>query len=341
MIGIVEPLFRKGHQTIRRFSASAGVRCRGFSLLLQRVVTDLSSDMPYEQSALKVQEHYGVTLGSSSIRRVTMLHAQQMLADNEPDPSVPTTDGVERVIAQMDGCMVPIVESDPESQDRRKNKRSYWKELKLCLAHEAGSKSVVYGGAFSGGAAGAGKRLLGCAVEAGFGRRTQVHAVGDGAKWIADQVEEQFGGQGRYMIDLYHLCEYLSGAAPQDAATVKKWVDRQKCHLKAGRVKQVIAELRSRLEPGDVSDEEAPVRRCYRYMINREKQFFYQEAIAKELPIGSGEIESAHRHVVQNRLKLSGAWWDPDNVDKILALRTTRANGKWQGYWNDQFRMAA
>ena len=38
----------------------------------------------------------------------------------------------------------------------------------------------------------AGRQLLGCAVRAGFGANSRVHAVGDGAAWIVGQVEAQF-----------------------------------------------------------------------------------------------------------------------------------------------------
>ena len=63
-------------------------------------------------------------------------------------------------------------------------------------------------------------------------------------------------------------------------------------------------------------------------------------AIGKGLPIGSGEIESAHRYVIQERLKLPGAWWKADNADFMLALRVVRANEQWNEYW-DEFRNAA
>jgi hypothetical protein len=59
----------------------------------------------------------------------------------------------------------------------------------------------------------------------------------------------------------------------------------------------------------------------------------YKDAIARNLPIGSGEIESAHRYVIQKRLKLSGAWWTLDNAAAVLALRVARANGRWLSYW--------
>ena len=42
----------------------------------------------------------------------------------------------------------------------------------------------------------------------------KLHGVGDGAPWIAEQVEAQFGAQGHYLVDFYHVCEYLAAAAP-------------------------------------------------------------------------------------------------------------------------------
>jgi hypothetical protein len=54
------------------------------------------------------------------------------------------------------------------------------------------------------------------------------------------------------------------------------------------------------------------------------------------LPIGSGEIESGNRSVVQERLKISGAWWAEENARKMLALRVARANGEWPAYWQQQ-----
>jgi hypothetical protein len=80
----------------------------------------------------------------------------------------------------------------------------------LCLVHAAGSTTPTFGATFSGTVTEAGKRLYDCAVQAGFGNKTQLHAVGDGATWIADQIDEQFGAQGSYLIDFYHICDYLA-----------------------------------------------------------------------------------------------------------------------------------
>ena len=67
-----------------------------------------------------------------------------------------------------------------------------------------------------------------------------------------------------------------------------------------------------------MADADAPVRACHRYLSNRLDHLDYQGALATGLPIGSGEIESAHRYVVQQRLKRPGAWWTPDNAEAML-----------------------
>jgi len=66
----------------------------------------------------------------------------------------------------------------------------------------------------------------------------------------------------------------------------------------------------------------------------------YKKAQEKELPIGSGEIESSHRHIVQRRLKLPGAWWKEETANAMLQLRTARANNDWEAYWKVQKRVA-
>ncbi|MGI9106596.1 MAG: ISKra4-like element ISTvi1 family transposase, partial [Pyrinomonadaceae bacterium] len=70
-----------------------------------------------------------------------------------------------------------------------------------------------------------------------------------------------------------------------------------------------------------------------RYLRARLDYLDYAGARERGLPIGSGEIESGNRSVLQARLKISGAWWRAENAEKMMALRVTRANGEWQSYW--------
>ena len=106
-----------------------------------------------------------------------------------------------------------------------------------------------------------------------------------------------------------------------------------KAALKTGRVDEVLGALAPHREAPDVSADQAPVRVCHRYLGARKDQLKYREALAEGLPIGSGEIESAHRYVAQKRLKLPGAWWLVEHAEYMLALRINRLNGDWEAYW--------
>jgi hypothetical protein len=99
-------------------------------------------------------------------------------------------------------------------------------------------------------------------------------------------------------------------AGPEKAA----WLATQKARLKANQWPAVLQTLAPWVEPDRVADEKAPVRRCHRYLANRPTFLDYQGALAAGLPIGSGEVESAHRYVIQARLKVVGAWWKLDNA---------------------------
>lgn len=308
------------------------------------MVTDFAADVSFAQTMDKLIEHYGVLLPESSIRRITEHHAQRIFDSQSAQKDWPQHPGCDAVIAEMDGGMVPIVEPDPTQTDQRKGKRLYWKEAKLCLAHAQGSRTLTYGGTLEGDVNQAGQALFDCAVRAGFGQQSHLHAVGDGADWIARQVEEQFGRNGAYLVDFYHVCDYLSAAAHAihaDECAAATWLDAQKTRLKTQQADATLSDLQPHLEAADVADANAPVRCCHRYLANRRQQLDYHSALARDLPIGSGEIESAHRYVVQQRLKRPGAWWRRENAEHMLALRLNRANRQWQDYWLINSKAAA
>ena len=62
--------------------------------------------------------------------------------------------------------------------------------------------------------------------------------------------------------------------------------------------------------------------RYYRTHLNRMR---YDRFRAWDLPCGSGAIESAHRHVLQKRMKLAGQHWAPDRADRLAQLRAALA----------------
>ncbi len=171
-------------------------------------------------------------------------------------------------------------------------------------------------------------------MQAGCGRSTHLHCVGDAASWIAAQAAQQFGRQASYLVDFYHVSEYLATAAAVVALqSSQAWLHTQQERLKNNHAAEVIAALAPYGEATVLPEAPAPVRVCVRYLRNHESQMDNAGAIAAGLPIGRGEIESSHRTIIQSRLKISGAWWLVENAGKMLALRVTRANQELKTYW--------
>jgi hypothetical protein len=247
------------------------------------------------------------------------------------------------LISETDGSMIPIVTTGVDADgkrvaDGRKSRRLSWQEARLCLAREPSQVTARYG-ACLGDAEQAGAVWLDCVIGAGAGTNTDLHCVGDGAPWIAAQAEKRFDEQASYLCDFYHVSEYLAAAAvPLAGSQSKQWLGWAQGLLKDNRLTEVLDELALKFEPPAVREEEAPIRACFRYLDNRRDQLDYRSAIESGLPIGSGEVESGNRSVIQERLKISGAWWREENAEKMLALRVRRANGEWKSYWSPEVK---
>lgn len=342
----MEQRFRhgRGGPSLRPFVVSAGVSNRGYSRPLERAITDFGADVPFGQIPQKLQEHHGIEVPSETARQITEKHGARMLQQQVLESEIPDRPGVAVVVAELDGSMIPVVRTaEPKpGQDRRRTRQLEWQEARLALAYPYGSVTPRFG-ATLGGVEQAGAHWADCVVRAGAGRQTRIHCVSDGAPWIAEQADQRFGTQARFLIDFYHLCDYLHAAASSCAPDQPQaWMQQQKQHLKANQTEAVLDALAPFLERDRSRPrEQAPVQACYRYIDNRPGQFDYQSALAAGLPIGSGEVESAHRYVIQDRLKRAGAWWKEDNAAKLLALRVVRANNQWEAYWQKPHQKAA
>jgi hypothetical protein len=305
---------------------------------LQRAITDFGADVPFGQIPKKLIEHHGISVPISSAQGITQTHAQRVLDKQILDTEIPMGAAVASLITQVDGWMIPIVDTTadvdhPEQVDRRKTRKLGWKEARLGLARSPQQTRPIFGSTL-GGVDEAGAQMLHIVIRLGLGADTFVHEVGDGAPWIATQIDTLLGEPGRFLLDFYHVCDYLADAshvcAPNDP---KVWMEQQKRRLKQNHFRAVLKALKPFQEADSVPEKQAPVRAAYRYLHNRPQHLDYKGSIAQELPIGSGEIESAHRYIIQIRLKRSGAWWTVEKAEAMLALRVLRANQDWDDYW--------
>lgn len=321
-------LGRRGRQ-LRPFSLAAGVKHRGYSRRLQRALTDFGAEESFARATQRVREHYGIELAAQAVRQTVYHHGRKMghLRAKEPPNR-----GKQIIITQMDGSMIPVM-TPGIGPDGRQGKTVFWREARLCSARSGGRVNPVYG-ATLGSAETASYLWQETVQAAGLKHDTYVHGVGDGAGWIVEKFQDNFGRQGRYLLDFYHVSQYLGAAAVVVAGPKKarRWLRRQQGRLLENKWAQVLKALAAHREkPGQ---QETPVEDAHRYITERSDHLDFRGARQAGLPIGSGEIESAHRHVVQKRMKLAGSWWKETNAQIMLNLRVARANNLWDLYWS-------
>ncbi len=290
---------------------------------------DFGADDSFLEATKKAREHYGVEVPVEAARRHTLAHAKAIGAVKHPPAPA-----AEMVLSGLDGSMVPIVESGT-GEDKRKGKTLLWKQANLCCARAKDTVDCVYGATMASVKM-AGVLWREVAVQAGLVSTSSLHAVADGADVIFHTFGEQFSlwDKAKFTVDYYHVNEHLSQAAELIAPSTKKeWLHQQHGRLLENKVSEILQILEKDFEPAD--QEKAPVRGVHQYLDKRKDNLDYAGARAQGLPIGSGELESGHRHVIQQRLKIAGAWWIVQNAEAMLRLRTTRANNDWDRYWTE------
>lgn len=318
----------------RPLSERIGVRHRCCSRSLRRVLVDFGSDQSFAKAVDKVGEHYGFEINASAVRKATLECAREVAEQVRQETggeyrTLPEGKGP-TIIAEADGSFVATVQAAPRKGPRPRE----YQEIRLAAAQAQGNAQAVYAASFES-VEDLGKRWGHIAKSAGRTIDSAIHGLGDGAEWIARQVEEVFGLQGSFLCDLHHVKDYLLEAAPTcEPGQPARWVRTQKERLKRGAKEKVLAELKAHRETDSPAGEEAPVRAAYRYLDRRRDQLDYAGALARDLPIGSGLIESGHKHVLQARLKLPGCAWLKETASDMAQLRVFRTNGRWAQLWN-------
>jgi hypothetical protein len=346
----------KCHGRDRPFQRLTGLRCRGKSLALERVLTDFGAEKSYARASSQLKEHYGIELDPSSIRQVVIKQASRAeeLVTKEHQGAIASyqrekrrRDGAPCLIVESDGCMVRTgkLELDPQgglSPKRlspKRRRQTQWKEVRLSTVQLPQEDKRGYA-AVLGLPPRVGEQMFALALCWGYGDNTWVHGVGDGAPWIAQQMAEVFPRHS-YLLDRYHLLEHIYGGVAAlpgySAEAVAEWVAEQVARIDQNKVGEVVAECRTKAcsEPGRTADGgEHPLSQLARYLEHQKEHLDYKRAREEGLPIGSGAVEGGHRHVIQARIKLPGTWWKEESINPMLALRTLRANGQWEAFWN-------
>ena len=145
------------------------------------------------------------------------------------------------------------------------------------------------------------------------------------------------------IIDFIHVLEYCWQAAwsffDKGEPAAEEWVADQARKILHGKAAQVAAGIRRRATAcGYSGPERAGADECARYLDNKQDYLDYATALAKGWPIATGIIEGACRHIVKDRMDITGARWGLEGAEAILKLRALIANGDFDDYWRFHLR---
>ena len=140
------------------------------------------------------------------------------------------------------------------------------------------------------------------------------------------------------VLDFIHVCEYVWGAAwslfAEGDPAAEAWVQTRWREILRGRSSLVAAGMRrSATRRGLSAQERQGVEKCANYLRQYRDYLHYDEYLAAGLPIATGVIEGACRHLVKDRMELTGARWRLAGAEAVLRLRSLRARGDWEAYW--------
>jgi hypothetical protein len=326
-----------------------GIEGKARSLPLERALTDFGAESSFQRASDRFQEHYGWSINQSVVRQVTLDYARQaegfvwdLLEEAKSDFEKPIAEraGASELLVELDGCEIrtcklrglPGRGKSPKRKLPKKKREIAWKEVRLGFCrgvNELDKKFVAMKGSYPE----IGKQLFEVSVLKGLSSQTQVLSVSDGGQGLKECLDTQFDKM-QFILDLPHFKGQLYETAEAlglDEEEREAWVKKYVTLAYKGKSKKLLEELESEHK----RSENDRVRQVMGYVERFQDCIDYGSYKKKGWPIGSGEIESGHKHVVQQRLKITGASWKEENINPMLGLRVLRSNLWWEAFWED------
>jgi hypothetical protein len=305
---------------------------------LREQVTRLGTWMPFSRAIVELECFNGARLSEPTARRVTQMSGEMYVAVQAAEvhrlekevPPAPV--GAARMLASVDGAMVPLVGGEwtevktlalgniVEKIDRKGERVIQAEELSY-FSRNLPSEEFT-------------PAALVETHRRGLESAQEVCGVCDGAEWQQSFYDHHCPDALR-ILDFPHAAGKLTEAAHAafgaESSQAKAWLDKQ-CHdLKHDSAAAVLLELEA-LPMSSAQAQEMQAGHAA-YLRKRLGQMRYAEFQAQGFPIGSGSVESAHKVVVEARLKQAGMHWARSSVNPMVALRNAACNDRWDEAW--------
>lgn len=162
------------------------------------------------------------------------------------------------------------------------------------------------------------------------GNETQLRILGKQTK--------KHGVPLQVVVDLIHVIEYLWAASfafnAEGSQEAEAWVSERLLQLLRGKCSDVAAGIRRSATLRNLTGEKREAAdTCADYLLKYSAYLRYDLYLAQGLPISTGVIEGACRHLVKDRMDITGARWSLCGAEAVLKLRSLRSSGDFDEYW--------
>lgn len=318
---------------------------QGRSETVKRALSDFGIECSFADAAKRFKEHYHFNIASSAVSRSTkeiaheaMDYIEDKLCNANPDEAKPT----ETMLVELDGCEIRTAqfklkenseETTPVYNNPKKEKIVNWRDVRLGFVRPLDSIKKTFVGKMDSYEEVVGD-LYNAGKLTGMTATTETVGVADGGIGLSEELKRRFPKM-QFVLDKSHLKDHFYDTAEKLGICEKerpKWVKGQIRAISDGQVSEIVEQLKE-LYDKDPNDR---LKRLTGYINRFCDAVNYSEFKKKGYPIGSGEIESAHKSVPQKRLKIPGATWNPTSINPMLALRVLRADDWWDDFWSQR-----
>jgi hypothetical protein len=308
--------------------------CFKYSPLLLEKITYAGQLSCYVKAVEVVAMMMDISISGSQAWRVTNYHGQQMgERERIPQRALPVLAKDECLYAEVDGSMILTREKENPAD-------SGWKEVKVgrifkakddCVTTEKQRGAIVQSQYLAHlGEKQPFVRQMDELIDSFGALGNRLIFISDGATWIKNWQTDIFP-EAIQIIDYFHVVEHIyefSGGYFNDGVMSKAWVNDQELLLQDSQADQVIENIKG-LPTGNMQSENNRDKLIDYLMNNLDRMDYKRYRKLGAGIIGSGAIESAHRTVVQERLKLSGQRWNKKGAQNVLNLRVAHKSGTW------------
>ena len=340
---------------------------RCYSDLLMESAELLGVEGAYSKGLKVLERLLGLRLSKLTLETSVAEHSQEVEAYYSRKEAFPPAEEGSILVAQADGKGVPMVRSETTEEKVRRGKGNKKTRKKEAIATAVYTIEPYYrtpqevvNALFKEGSP---------PPERPVPRHKQVFATLEGkegairrlARWVKGREGEFIRGRVALtdgaqplqkqmldklvgftlVLDIIHVVEYLWKAGTaiygETAPQRTQWVKAQTLDILSSRSEQVIRHLEDKAAglPPDTQAAKT-LQKVANYFRRNRPYMDYAEYLRRGWPIGTGVIEGTCRHLVKDRMELSGMRWTVAGAGALLALRAVNENGDWDDF--HQFR---